>query len=102
MTKVAVMTALKKVPASKRKAVACALIGHTRMLGTPCFGYQYCGRCEDQIGDSLGGAFSREDAVVKGHGCPTCIENAKTLTWKDKLLMPDPMEWLKAEIVEVK
>ena len=96
MTRKELAKALKGIPAAKRKAVTCSLIGHSRMLEPPCFGYWSCGRCEAQIGDSLGGAFSAKDAVVKGHGCPDCEKNAKALTWQDKALMPDPMEWLKA------
>jgi hypothetical protein len=93
----AAMTIIRSSPKATRKKLCCALVGHTRMT-TQCFGYSYCGRCEAQVGDALGGVDpGRERAVVKGHGCKVCRANAKTLTWQDKLLMPTPAKWLAKE-----
>lgn len=80
------MTAAKKL-----KAVACALIGHSRIIHT-CFGYVHCARCDAQIGDTLGGAYDAKRCVILYHDCPTCREAAETLTWKDRLLVPNPFD----------
>ena len=39
---------------AERRAIFCMRNGHSR-LGTVFFGYQYCGRCGQQVGDTLGG-----------------------------------------------
>ena len=94
MTEAEVRKVLAGTPKRKRKSVACALVGHSKMLEPPCFDYWSCGRCGTQIGDSLGGAFSVKDAVIQNHGCPTCHENAKALTWEDRIFMPAPTKWI--------
>ena len=71
----------------KRK-VYCARHGHSN-VETMCFGYHYCGRCGDQVGDSLGGCYQNENACVVGHNCPICKDNARKLTSRDKQLLPD-------------
>ena len=74
----------------QRKEVTCSLIGHSK-IQTYCFGYYYCARCGIQLGDTLGGSYmGAEEAVIVGHKCPTCEENYKKLTWKDKIMCPDP------------
>lgn len=71
----------------KRNSVVCSLIGHSN-IQTGFFGYIYCGRCGDQVGDTLGGVYSNEKSVMVGHNCKTCRKNYKKLTWKDKLYAP--------------
>lgn len=73
----------------KIKAIFCVLFGHSDII-TMCFGYVSCARCEDQIGDTLAGVYPTNKCVVVGHNCPTCRENYKRLTWRDKFLAPDP------------
>lgn len=73
----------------QRNSVVCSLIGHSK-IQTFCFGYYSCARCGTQIGDSLGGAYSGENAVVVGHDCDTCRSNFKNCTWKDKIFSPNP------------
>lgn len=75
----------------QRNKVVCSLIGHSNIVST-CFGYVYCGRCNEQIGDSLGSYFDGSKVVIIGHNCNTCRENYKALTWKDKLFCPDPFK----------
>ena len=84
---------LKKmdVCGAEKKKITCVLIGHSKII-TTCFGYIYCSRCEDQIGDSLAGVFDGGKHVIVGHDCSTCRENYKNLTWEDKLYAhPDPL-----------
>lgn len=73
----------------KIKAIFCIFFGHSRIINM-CFGYVSCGRCDTQIGDTLGGMYNTEHNVVIGHNCPTCQENYKSMTWKDKFLTPNP------------
>ena len=75
----------------KLKAVICALFGHSRII-TQCFGYIHCARCEAQIGDTLAGSFDTKKCVLLYHDCETCREAAKTLTWHDRLLTPNPFD----------
>lgn len=90
------LAALGEMDADQTASVACSLIGHSRII-TTFFGYVYCARCSDQIGDSLGGVFDGSKSVIVGHDCKTCRENAKTLTWKDTFLAPDPFAPAEAE-----
>ncbi len=87
LTKQAVRALVAKVPANRRAATICALVGHSRII-TTCFGYVSCGRCEDQIGDTLASVFDTTKCVIVGHDCPKCRENGKALTWKDTLGIP--------------
>jgi len=74
----------------QKKKVTCSLIGHS-LIQTSCFGYYYYARCGSQVGDSLGSVYlNAEKTVIVGHNCPTCKENYDKLTWKDKVLCPDP------------
>lgn len=73
----------------KQNSVTCALIGHSKVVSV-FWGYVHCARCGDQIGDTLGGMYSAVNNVVVGHNCPTCRENWKKLTWKDKLFIENP------------
>lgn len=93
MTKKELMRKLKLLePESdeQRNSIICSLIGHSK-IQTTCFGYFYCARCGDQLGDTLGGVYpDAESNVIVGHGCKQCKENYEKLTWRDKLYCPDP------------
>ena len=95
MTKKELMSKLKilgKMDRQTRNNVVCSLIGHS-MIQSVCFGYFYCGRCDDQVGDSLASVYpAAKQAVIIGHDCETCRVNFKALTWKDKLYAPDPFK----------
>jgi hypothetical protein len=71
------------------KKVVCNLVGHSNIIKT-CWGYVYCSRCGDQIGDSLGGFYSKNKAVIVGHNCEVCKANFDKVIWKDTYLAPDP------------
>ena len=94
ITKKELMAKLKAIePKNKeqRNELVCALIGHSNIEST-FFGYRYCGRCEAQIGDSLGSIYENPNSVVIGHNCKICRKNYKKLTWRDKLYCPDPFK----------
>lgn len=71
------------------KLAVCALIGHSRII-TACFGYQHCGRCREQVGDTLSG-IGVGTTVGIGHNCEGCYENYKKMTWRDKFLVKNPI-----------
>ena len=94
ITKKVAQEILRSVPKDRRPAALCGLVGHTRMQEF-CFGYFTCGRCGAQVGDTLCGVYDgAKTAVVRGHDCVVCRENAESLTWRDKMLMPKPEVWL--------
>lgn len=85
--------ATKKLTLEQRRAIYCVKNGHSR-LRTFCFGYHHCARCGQQLGDSLGGAYTAADGTVylshlkgkKMDGCP-CRENVKKLRRSDLALV---------------
>ena len=90
LTEADVLARIEGLDEERQKATVCALVGHSR-IQTYCFGYFYCGRCEAQVGDSLGSVYpGAETCVMVGHNCEKCRKNAESLTWKDTLMAPDP------------
>ena len=75
----------------KLKAIICVLIGHSK-IQSYCMGYFSCGRCRQQLGDSVGSTYCAKNVVIINHNCKTCRRNYKKLTWKDKLFVPDPFK----------
>lgn len=80
---------LGKISKPQRNGVVCSLIGHSR-IHSNCMGYKYCGRCGEQVGDSLAGGYTGKENVIVGHNCKVCRANFKKLTWADKLYVADP------------
>lgn len=72
-----------------KKRIVCAIIGHSK-IQSMYFGYVSCGRCGEQIGDTLGGVYDTTDSVIIGHNCQTCRDNYRKLGWEDKWMVPDP------------
>lgn len=91
MTEEEVMERIKGLDDEKARAVVCALVGHSR-IQSYCFGYFNCARCEEQVGDNLGGIYDGSKSVIVGHDCPTCRANFDQLGWEHKLLTPDPFK----------
>ena len=86
------LKALGKISKEQRNSIVCSLIGHS-LIQTTFFGYYNCGRCGNQLGDSLASIYPAvEVVVIVGHNCDTCQENYKKLTWRDKLYAPDPFK----------
>lgn len=82
---------LGEITLEQRNSIICSLIGHSN-IQTTFFGYHNCGRCGEQVGDSLGGIYFNNDEVIIGHNCDTCRDNFKKCTWKDKLYVKDPFK----------
>jgi hypothetical protein len=86
------LEALGPVSEETRNSVTCSLVGHSR-IQTTFFGYFYCARCGDQVGDSLGSIYpAAAQAVVVGHDCEVCQKNYAECTWQDKVFAPDPFK----------
>lgn len=77
----------------QRNEIVCALIGHSRIIDT-WFGYQNCARCNELLGDTLGGVGIGGDYVIVGHNCKTCRKNYKKFKWEDKIYCPNPFKKL--------
>lgn len=84
MTKLAVLDIQDK---QIRNATVCALIGHSS-IRTFSWGYNYCGRCEAQLGDSLAGIWKVSGHYIEGHDDEECLDNLQKMTWRDKLYVP--------------
>ena len=67
----------------------CAVFGHSR-IQTTFFSYFYCGRCGDQVGDSLVSCYSADEVIIVGHNCEKCHNNYKKLKWHEKLFVKKP------------
>ena len=86
---------IENLPKEEARRVVCALAGHSRVVDL-CFGQITCTRCSDILGDTLMGGADMSGDVINGHSCKTCQDNAKTLTWRDKELLPnDVLTYLK-------
>lgn len=98
MTKTELLSKLKALgtlSSEQRNSIVCSLVGHSR-IQTTCFSYYYCARCGEQLGDTLASTYpGAGSAVIVGHDCPVCRENAETLTWRDKLYAPNPFPKVK-------
>ncbi len=65
--------------------IYCIKHGHAKFF-TNCFGYASCGRCGEQIGDSLMGVFDGKGMALVGHGCKECTEAYNKLSGTDKII----------------
>jgi hypothetical protein len=89
----------------KLKRIFCAIFRHSN-IETFCFGYHYCARCNEQLGDSLGGAYRNPNGVFVcckdmriNHRCISCQANWDKAGFLDKFLAQKP-EWLKTPNLE--
>lgn len=82
-----VETRIKGLPVEVQRKIVCALVGHS-MIVSVCLGYISCGRCDEQIGDILGGSFNLKECVILKHDCEDCAKNYSKLGWKDLFMVP--------------
>ena len=85
------MSRLKRAR-EKFTAIFCAVFRHSNIVST-FFGYVYCGRCKDQIGDCLGSVYRNRLVVSVDCDCVECRANLKKATWVD-LFMCERPKWL--------
>lgn len=71
----------------QRNSIVCSLIGHSK-IRTFFFGYNYCGRCKQELGDSLGGIWKQTVEYIEGHTDEECLNALKNMGWEDKLYVP--------------
>jgi hypothetical protein len=68
------MIVMEKLSQEQKARIYCVKHGHARYV-TTFWGYVYCGRCGEQIGDGLAGVFDPSDRMVIGckrKGCKVC------------------------------
>jgi len=75
-----------KLTQKQQAQIYCVNHGHANFVWS-CFGYVHCGRCGEQIGDTLAGIFSGAGMVVVGHDCSTCTDARKTLSKLDVTIL---------------
>jgi len=62
---------LKYLTQKQEAQIYCVKHGHAKFIWS-FFDYVHCGRCGEQIGDTLAGIFSGKGYVVVGHDCEEC------------------------------
>ena len=70
----------------QKAQIFCIKNGHANYI-TTCFGYVHCGRCSDQIGDTLGGIFDTSNKILVKHNCKKCNNLKKELSPLDKKIL---------------
>lgn len=80
---------MKKKIFEKPLGIYCVLFGHTYFI-THFFGYQYCGRCGTQIGDTLGSTGIGKCIPLTHHriNCKNCNKIRRRLTGLARIYMP--------------
>ena len=73
---------MTKLTKEQKLKIYCIKHGHAKYI-TKFFGYVYCGRCGEQIGDQLAGIFDTRDLMVIGHRCKVCNKIRKSLSKMD-------------------
>lgn len=80
----------KKLTQQQKACIYCIKNGHADFVWS-FWGYIHCGRCGEQIGDTLGGVFSRADKVIvlgcKKKPCDVCDPIRKKLSKLDKQIL---------------
>jgi hypothetical protein len=71
--------------------------GHANYV-TKFWGYVYCGRCGQQIGDQLGSIFDTRELMVIGHKCKVCNAIRKKLSKMDLKIVRRLEKELKSQI----
>ena len=71
-----------KLTQKQEAQIYCVKHGHAKFVWS-FFGYVHCGRCGEQIGDTLAAIFSGEGYVSVGHDCDECTKVISTLSQLD-------------------
>lgn len=73
-------------PVSKwARKLLCATFGHPPVV-EHCLGYASCARCNETVGDALGGAYSFKGVAIVGHQCNDCTSIIEALTFRQRVL----------------
>ena len=70
---------------TQKAKIYCIKNEHAK-YATNCMGYIYCGRCGEQIGDTLMGIFDLKEFAIVNHKCKLCDDIFKTLSDIDQLI----------------
>lgn len=71
---------------TQKAQIYCVKNGHANYV-TNCMGYKSCGRCDQQIGDTLAGVFDMSNVIAVGHKCDKCDELKKSLSPLDVTIL---------------
>ena len=71
-----------KLTQLQKAQIYCIKHGHADYISM-CFGYVHCGRCNEQIGDTLAGVYDTSEKLVIGHQCEKCDLVKRTLSKLD-------------------
>ncbi len=72
----------EKITKEQKMRIYCVKHEHAKYI-TKCWGYCYCGRCGEQIGDQLASIFDTRELMVIGHKCKVCNKIRKGLSKMD-------------------
>ena len=72
----------KRLTKEQNRKIYCVKHGHAKYI-TNCFGYVYCGRCGQQIGDQLAGCFDSSNYLLISCPCKICNKIRRTLSKYD-------------------
>ena len=75
-----------KLKFQQKAQIYCIKHGHADYIWN-FFGYVHCGRCGEQIGDTLAGVFDTTNKIFVGHKCKTCSKLKKKLSSLDKKIL---------------
>lgn len=82
MTRMVQTMSEQKLTKLQEAQIYCIKNGHADYISM-CFGYVHCGRCNEQIGDTLAGIYNTTDKMIIGHKCKKCDEVKEKLNQID-------------------
>ena len=77
---------MSKLDQKQKAQIYCVKHNHGGYVWT-FFGYVHCGRCGQQIGDTLAGVFDTTNMLLVGHKCKKCSKLKKKLSSLDKKIL---------------
>lgn len=79
---------MEKITQEQKAKIYCIKNGHANYVDK-CWGYVHCGRCNDLLGDQLGGIYNTVDKLVIGcedTNCSICLPLKNKLNDIDKTI----------------
>ena len=87
----------QKLTLEQVRRIYCVKHGHAKFI-TKCFGYVYCGRCGDQLGDTLASTYPCDSVMVVGckdKSCKVCGPIREKLNKMDKKILQERIKEMK-------
>jgi len=92
----------KPLTKEQKRKIYCVKHGHAKYI-TKCWGYVYCGRCGEQIGDQLASCFDTTKLLVVGCNktpCFDCDPIRKSLNKMDLAILKELEAEMESELNE--